>query len=88
MNLAAEYQAADVRKEDVTNRIEALLTALFPEWVSWCFMKPDGIEVYGVPDNARAAAVLRARGFMTVILHRHLASEQMFACRCVVREAG
>src|SRR5262245_17332960 len=35
MNLAAELMAADVHLEDVKNRLEALLTALFPSWQRW-----------------------------------------------------
>lgn len=87
MNLAAELQAADVHLEDVKNRIEALLTALFTGWQSWEFLKPDGISVFGAIDSLRAAAVLHARGFVTVVLHDHRASEQVITCRCVTREA-
>lgn len=87
MNLAAEYNAADVHKEDVRIRIEALLAAITPRWQHWRFMKPDGVEVYGVMDSTRTAASLHARGFVTVILHEHLPTEQMCNCRCPVRES-
>lgn len=87
MNLAAELNAADIHYEDVKTRIEALLTATYPGWQTWRPMKPDGIEVYGAFDSARGAAVLHARGFVTVILHDHMSTERVITCRCTAREA-
>lgn len=87
MNLAAEMMAADVKLEDVKTRIEALLTAAHPGWQSWEFMKPDGISVYGSFDSARGAAVLHARGFVTVVLHDHRANEKLVTCVCRARES-
>jgi len=86
MNLAAEYNAADVHKADVENRIEALLTAIFPSWQRWHFLKPDGIEVWQAIDSSRGAAVLHARGFATVILHGHRAA-RFLTCECATHEA-
>ena len=86
MNLAAEYNAADVHLEDVKVRIEALLTGTFPKWQHWEFRKPDGIEVFGAYDSPRGAAILHARGFVTVTLHDHLPRERTVTCQCPVRE--
>jgi hypothetical protein len=86
MNLAAALMAADVRLEAIKNQVEALLTAVHPGWQSWRFMRADGLEVFGAFDSVRGAAVLHARGFVTVILHDHLASERLITCRCPVRE--
>jgi hypothetical protein len=71
---------------DLDNKVEALLTALFVGWQTWRFMKPDGIEMFGAFDSVRGAAVLHGRGFVTVILHDHLATERMITCQCPVRE--
>ncbi len=86
MNLAAALQAADARLQDAKNQIEAVLTGLFPGWQSWEHLKPYGISVYGALPSARGAAVLFGRGFVTVILHDHRASEQLITCRCPVWE--
>ena len=86
-NLAASLYAADVQLEAVKNELEHLLTALFPSWQRWNFVKPDGIEVWQANDSARAASVLHARGFVSVTLHGHRA-ERLLSCTCVTRELG
>jgi hypothetical protein len=87
MNLAAAYYAADVALNDARNKIEALLFAICPKWVSWRFIAPDGLEVFGAFDNVRGAELLHKFGLVTVIFHDHLAGERIATCRCNVREA-
>lgn len=86
MNLARQLMAADAKIEGVKIQIEAMLTTLFPGWQSWRHMKPYGIEVFGAFDSARGAAALHARGFVTVLLHDHRATERVITCRCKARE--
>jgi hypothetical protein len=86
MNLAAALMAADARLGDIKNQIEAVLYSICPGWQSWEHLKPYGIEVFGALDSPRAAAVLFARGFVTVKLHDHRAHEQLITCRCPVHE--
>jgi hypothetical protein len=87
MNLAAALNANARDRYDLDNKVEEMLTAMFPGWQHWDFMKPDGIEVYGAFDSARGAAMLHARGFVTVVFHDHLPKEQLITCQCRVREA-
>lgn len=88
MNLAAAYYAADRRLDDARREIEKLLTAVFPGWQSWEFTKPNGIDVYGAFESTRGVARLHAVGFVTVILHDHLATERLITCRCRAFEDG
>lgn len=86
LNLARGLCIADRDYEDAKNRVEQLLSVLFPGWQSWRFSKPDGIDVYGAFDSAPGAAALRSRGFLSVTLHDHRAREKVITCRCIVHE--
>ena len=87
MNLAAELYANGRDRYELDNKVERLLTALFPSWQRWSFIAPDGIDVWQAIDSDRAAAVLHQHGFVSVTLHGHRA-ERFLTCECKPRETG
>ena len=74
MNLAAALYAAQRDRYAAENKLEHLLTALFPSWEKWDFVAPNGLEVWMAVDAARPAAVLHQHGFRSVTLHGHRAA--------------
>ncbi len=89
--LARELFTAQADHHEVQDRVEGLITSLFPGWrgrlprhLGWTAAPPNRIEIYEVYRSPAALHALGLAGFHHVVLHEHQWTGSTKDCACEV----